>query len=116
MSEMSSFSQTGLLAEREQLVMLAITHLADDAYAVAIRDEVEIRTGIRLRRGGVYEALERLERRGYLRSHNADPTPERGGRAKRVFVVTPPGRRALAEAELAVARMRGDAPAARIVR
>lgn len=114
LSEMSSFSAKGLLAEREHLVLLAIERLADRAYAVAIGDEIERRTGIRLRRGGVYEALERLERRGYLRSAQGESHPDRGGRPTRVFTVTAGGRRAMAETARVVAMLRAsDAPAGR---
>lgn len=107
---MSSFSEKGLLGELEQLVMLAIGHLEDDAYAVSIRDEIETRTGIELGRGSVYVALDRLERKGFLRSEFGAPTPERGGKAKRCFVLTGAGRRALAQAEAAIARMRAADP------
>jgi DNA-binding PadR family transcriptional regulator len=107
---MSSFSEKGLLGELEQLVMLAIGHLEDDAYAVSIRDEIETRTGIALGRGSVYVTLDRLERKGFLRSAFGAPTPERGGKAKRCFILTAAGRRALAQAEAALARMRGAHP------
>jgi DNA-binding PadR family transcriptional regulator len=104
---MSSFSEKGLLTDREQLVMLAAMRLGDEAYAVSIQDEIEARTGIVLRHGSVYEALERLARRGYLTSFHGDPTPERGGRAKRFVVVTAAGKRALDEVAVAIARMKG---------
>lgn len=111
---MSSFSAKGLLAEREHLVLLAIQCLGVDAYAVAIGDEIERRTGIRLRRGGIYEALERLERRGYLRSTDGETRADRGGRPTRIFAVTPDGRRAMAEAARVVAMLRAtDAAAGR---
>ena len=106
---MSSFSEKGLLGELEQLVMLAIARL-DDAYAVSIRDEIETRTGIALGRGSVYVTLDRLERKGFLRSAFGAPTPERGGKAKRCFTLTAAGRRALAQAEAALARMRAAHP------
>jgi DNA-binding PadR family transcriptional regulator len=103
---MSSFSEKGLLGELEQLVMLALPALGDDAYAVSIRDHIESRTGITLGRSSVYVTLDRLERKGYLRSELGDPTPERGGKAKRCFVLTADGLRALKEAERAIAQMR----------
>jgi PadR family transcriptional regulator len=111
MSKMSSFSEKGLLGELEQLVMLATLRLGGGAYAVSIRDEIESRTKITLGRSSVYVTLDRLDRKGYVTSWFADPTPERGGKAKRCFAVTPPGRRALAAAETAVARLRGASPA-----
>lgn len=103
---MSSFSAKGLLGELEQLALLAVLRLGENAYPVAIRDEIERRTGIALGRGSVYVALDRLDRKGYLTSWFGEPTPERGGKAKRVFEVTAAGKRALAGAEHAIARMR----------
>lgn len=108
---MSSFSEKGLLGELEQLVLLAVIRLGDSAYAVSIRDEIETRTGVGLGRGSVYVTLDRLDRKGYVQSELGDPTPERGGKAKRGFRITAAGRRALAAAELAVARMRAPLPA-----
>jgi DNA-binding PadR family transcriptional regulator len=106
---MSSFSNKGLLGELEQLVMLALPTLGDDAYAVSIRDHIESRTGIALGRSSVYVTLDRLERKGYLGSALGDPTPERGGKAKRCFALTPAGTRALAHVERAITKMRAAA-------
>jgi PadR family transcriptional regulator PadR len=111
MSKMSSFSEKGLLGELEQLVMLAAERLGDDAYAVSIRDEIETRTRIALGRSSVYVTLDRLERKGYVISRFGDPTPERGGKAKRCFKLTAAGRRALGAAESALARLRAASPA-----
>ena len=91
--------------------MLATLRLGDDAYAVSIRDEIEARTKIALGRSSIYVTLDRLDRKGYVTSWFADPTPERGGKAKRCFAVTPAGRRALAAAESAVARLRATSTA-----
>lgn len=110
MSQMSSFSEKGLLGELEQLVLLAVLHQTDQAYAVSIRDEIEARTGIALVRGSVYVTLERLDRKGFVMSWMGEPTAERGGKAKRCFRLTAAGRRALAAAETAVARMRRASP------
>lgn len=110
MFNMSSFSEKGLLGELEQLVLLAAMHGGGAAYAVSIRDEIEARTGIALGRGSVYVTLDRLERKGLLSSAMGEPTPERGGKAKRCFAITPAGRAALAAAESALARMRQRAP------
>jgi PadR family transcriptional regulator PadR len=103
---MSSFSEKGLLGELEQLVLLAVIHQPDDAYAVSIRDDIEARTGIELGRGSVYVTLDRLDRKGYVTSWMGEPTAERGGKAKRCFRITATGKKALAAAESAVARMR----------
>jgi DNA-binding PadR family transcriptional regulator len=108
---MSSFSAKGLLGELEQLVMLAILRLPENAYAVSVRDEISAQAGIDLGRSSVYVTLDRLERKGYVASRFGDPTPERGGKAKRCFAVTGQGRRALAAAADAVDRLRVATPA-----
>ena len=107
---MSSFSEKGLLGELEQLVLLAIIRLDDNAYAVSVRDEIQRQTGIDLRRSSVYVTLDRLDRKGYVTSWFSDPTPERGGKAKRCFHLTTQGHRALKTAADAIARLR-HAPA-----
>ena len=106
---MSSFSDKGLLGELEQLVLLAVLHQGDNAYAVSICDEILARTGIALARGSVYVALHRLDRKGYVTSRMTDPTPERGGKAKRCFRLTGAGTRALRAAEQTLERMRRPA-------
>jgi PadR family transcriptional regulator, regulatory protein PadR len=94
------------LGEFELIVLLAVLQLGDAAYGVPIREEIVRRTGREVARGAVYVTLERLSRKGYLRSRLADPTPERGGRPKRYFEVTARGMRALRESLLALERMR----------
>ena len=109
---MSSFSEKGLLGELEQLILLAVMQLDREAHGPAVREAIEQRTGIELARGTVYVTLDRLERKGYLASSFGEPTPERGGKAKRLFRITTDGKAALAHAERALARMRGvTAPA-----
>lgn len=110
---MSSFSDKGLLGELEQLVLLAVLQLEGEAYGPAVMEAIRARTGIALARGTVYVTLDRLERKGYLSSRFGQPTPERGGKARRLFALTPAGRRGLAGAERALARMRGDLAPAR---
>jgi DNA-binding PadR family transcriptional regulator len=79
----------------EQIVLLATLHLSDRAYAVTIRSELQARTGRSVSRGALYTVLERLETKGFLSSKMGDPTPERGGRPKRYYRVTPSGVAAL---------------------
>ena len=79
----------------EQIVLLATMHLGDEAYAVTIRRELEARAGRNVSRGALYTVLERLESKGLLASRMGDPTPERGGRPKRYYRVTPSGIAAL---------------------
>jgi PadR family transcriptional regulator, regulatory protein PadR len=83
------------LGEFEQIVLLAILRLRDEAYAIPIREEIEARTGRRVSRGALYTALDRLEAKRCLRSRMSDPLPERGGRSRRYFTVTPTGLAAL---------------------
>ena len=79
------------LGEFELVVLLAVVRLKDDAYPVAIRDEIETRTKRDVSRPAVFITLERLEDKGLLTSRYGDPTPVRGGRAKRFFSPTKTG-------------------------
>jgi len=90
------------LGEFEQLVLLAIMRLGDDAYAVPIRAELARRAHRTVARGALYTALERLETKGLLRSRMSDPLPERGGRSRRYFQVTAPGLAAVRDARAAL--------------
>jgi DNA-binding PadR family transcriptional regulator len=76
------------LGELEQLILLAVLRLEEEAYGVMIVDELAARTGRKISRPSVYLTLGRLEEKGLLRSRMGDPTPERGGRAKRFYVVS----------------------------
>jgi PadR family transcriptional regulator PadR len=84
--------QSMYLGEFEQIVLLAILRLGDDAYAIPVRQEITDRTGRSVARGALYTALERLEAKRCLRSRMSDPLQERGGR---YFTVTPSGLSAL---------------------
>ena len=83
------------LGDLEQLVLLAVMRLGDGAYAVSVRDEIRGRSGRSVSRGAVYVTLDRLERKGMLVSGLGEPTPERGGKAKRLFSLEPDGVAAL---------------------
>ena len=93
------------LGELEQIVLLAVLRLKDDAYAIPILAEIEALTGRRMARGALYTALDRLEKKGCLRSKLGDPLPERGGRARRYFDVTPAAIRALRQSRLGLLRL-----------
>jgi PadR family transcriptional regulator PadR len=80
-----------LLGEFEHLVLLAVLRLADDAYGMRVRREIAHRTGRDVSIGAVYATLDRLAAKGLISSSLSDPTPERGGRAKRSFRVTGAG-------------------------
>ena len=93
------------LGELEQIVLLAVLRLGDEAYAVPILDQIERQTGRKVARGALYTALERLETKGCLRSRLGNPLPERGGRARRYFTVTPAAVAALKHARLTLQRL-----------
>jgi PadR family transcriptional regulator PadR len=82
---------TAALGEFELVVMLAVMQLRDGAYPVVIRDAIEQRTGREVSRPAVFITLERLEDKGFVSSRYGDPTPVRGGRAKRFFTATKTG-------------------------
>jgi PadR family transcriptional regulator, regulatory protein PadR len=93
------------LGEFEQSVLLAIAHLRGNAYGVSIRREIETRTERDVSVGALYTALDRLERKGYVRSGLSDPTPQRGGRSKRVVNLTGSGIAALQRSRKLMDRM-----------
>lgn len=92
----------GTPSDFEQQVLLAVWRLGEGAYGVSVRDELEDRTGRDLAHGAVYVTLVRLERKGFLRSSLSDPTPVRGGKAKRCFAITPAGVEGLRDARRAL--------------
>jgi PadR family transcriptional regulator PadR len=84
------------IGEFEQLILFALVRLGSDAYGVPIRREIETRTGRAVSPGALYTALDRLEKRGLVTSRLGEPTPERGGKRKRLYTLQPAGERALA--------------------
>jgi PadR family transcriptional regulator PadR len=97
--------QPEALGEFEQVVLLAIVRLGSDAYGATIRAEIEGRLDRVVAVGALYTALDRLERKGYVRSWLSDPTPQRGGRAKRYFELRPVGAAALRRSRETLERM-----------
>jgi DNA-binding PadR family transcriptional regulator len=87
------------MGEFEQVVLLAILRLGEEAYGVTIRAEIETCTGKAPTPGALYTTLDRLEDKGFLSSRLGDPTPQRGGRAKRFFTITASGTEAVARAQ-----------------
>ena len=98
-------AEANYLGEFELLVMLTVIRLGDDAYGVPITREIEQQTGRDVAFGTVYATLERLQRKGFVCSNLGDATPERGGRAKRYFRVTPTGLRTVRETKHCLIRM-----------
>jgi PadR family transcriptional regulator, regulatory protein PadR len=93
------------LGEFEHIVILALLRLEGQAYGVTVRQEIELRTHREVSIGAVYATLDRLETKGYVRSHRGDPTPERGGRSKRFFRVTGKGVAAVSRTHQALRSM-----------
>jgi DNA-binding PadR family transcriptional regulator len=93
------------MGEFEQIVLLAILRVGEDAYGVTIRAEIELCTGRDPAPGALYTTLDRLEDKGFVTSRLGDPTPQRGGRAKRFFTVTPAGIEAVARAQQSYRRL-----------
>ena len=93
------------LGEFEQIVLLAILRLEDAAYGVTIQTEIEACARRKTTPGALYTTLDRLERKGLLRSRMGEATPARGGRAKRFYSATRAGRSQIAQAQSAFQRL-----------
>jgi DNA-binding PadR family transcriptional regulator len=89
----------------EQQVLLAVWRLEEEAYGARVQEELEERTGRSVSQGAVYTTLVRLEKKGMLRSRMSDPTPVRGGKAKRFFRITAAGQRGVQAARAALDRL-----------
>jgi|SRR5687768_8695694 len=83
------------LGEFEELVMLAVGILNNEAYSVSIKDELESRLARTVSMGALHTALKRMEDKGYLKSFAGESTEERAGRPKRFFEITALGKKAL---------------------
>jgi PadR family transcriptional regulator PadR len=94
-----------MLGSLEVLVLLAVLRAGPDAYGVTIAAEIEERAERTLSLATIHKTLARLEDKGHVRARLGEPTPVRGGRAKRYYDVTPAGRRELVGALEMVRRM-----------
>lgn len=88
-------SKGSYLGEFEELVLLSVASLPDDAYGVSIMRHIETEADRKVNISAVHEVLKRLQRKGYVKSSMGGATPERGGRRKRLFVLTAAGRKVL---------------------
>jgi PadR family transcriptional regulator PadR len=79
------------LGEFEQMVLLSVHRQEDEGYGMSIRREIEECVGREVTIGAVYTTLDRLERKGFVRSREGEATPVRGGRARKHFGLTPEG-------------------------
>jgi DNA-binding PadR family transcriptional regulator len=86
-----------MIGEFEYLLLAATRRLENDAYGASIAQEIEATTGRRCSLGALYTTLDRLEAKGLVKTRMGDPTPERGGRAKRIVTLTAAGKKAASE-------------------
>lgn len=84
-----------LLSRSEEMVLVTVWKLKEEAYSVVIREYLRKITGKRWSFGSIYNPLNRLEQKGLLDSYTTEPIKERGGRSKRIYRVTPEGKEAL---------------------
>ena len=99
-----------LLTDFELMILLAILRTGEEAYGVPIAREIEAAGRRNVAVAAVYAALDRLERNGMVSSSVGEPTPERGGRAKRFFQVTPQGIKSTKETQRALVALWSGVP------
>lgn len=99
-----------LLSRIEEIILLSIWRLQDEAYGMTIREAVIQATGKKWQLGAIYGPLGRLSKNGYVTTLKGDPTPERGGRAKVYYRLTPAGIEALREIQRVNAVIWQDIP------
>jgi DNA-binding PadR family transcriptional regulator len=105
-----------LLGEFEQLMLLAIMRLDDNAYGVTIRREIETRARRSVASGAIYATLERMLDKGYVSGKAGEPEPTRGGRPKVYYHVEAPGLAALSAWEDTQRRMKQGLNLAEVLR
>jgi PadR family transcriptional regulator, regulatory protein PadR len=93
------------LGEFEYLMLTAVVRLGDDAYGLAIRQEIQSATERACSLGALYTTLDRLEAKGLIKTWMGDPTPQRGGRPKRMVRITSKGEQAASAFYQAVVRL-----------
>jgi DNA-binding PadR family transcriptional regulator len=93
------------LGDFEQLVLLGVLRLGEQAYGAAIRQEIAARSRRDVSINAVYTTLDRLEQKGLLRSWVGEPTPERGGRRRKFYELKPAGLEAMRHAYRAFTAM-----------
>lgn len=86
------------LGDFEQLVLMGVLRLAEGAYGAAIRQEIHVQSGRDVSINAVYTTLDRLETKGLLRSWVGEPTPQRGGRRRKFYALSPAGMAAMRQA------------------
>ena len=89
-----------LLTRSEEMILLAVWRLQDNAYGVTIRDQLKAVTGKTWSFGALFVSLDRLAKKGFVESYFSDPLPQRGGRSRRMYRLRKSGRRALLDIRL----------------
>jgi DNA-binding PadR family transcriptional regulator len=84
-------NKTSYLGELEYMILLTVLRLGDEAYGRSIREELESQVGRKVSRSVAYITLERMFEKGYLTPSMGNPSPQRGGKAKRYYTLTPAG-------------------------
>ena len=99
-----------LLSRTEEFILLTVLFLKEQAYSVLLRKRLNEVTGKIWSFGALFISLEQLVKKGFLTSSLTDPLPERGGRSKRIYAVTPDGHKALEEIKKMERKMREAVP------
>jgi DNA-binding PadR family transcriptional regulator len=86
-----------LLSRSEEIILLAIWKLRDNAYGVTIKDQVSDETGHEWSFGAIYKPLKKLVHKNFIKKNESNPIAERGGRTKFLYTLTPEGMEALKE-------------------
>ncbi len=87
----------GFIGEFEELILLTIAALGDDAYGVSVKEDIEMRASRSISIGALHSTITRLEEKGFIESRLGGATQERGGRKKRYFTLTLEGKQGLAK-------------------
>ena len=98
------------LGEFEELVLLTVGILYDNAYSVAIQKELNEQTSRKVSLSSIHAAVYRLEEKGYLNSRMGEMSNERGGKRKRIFTISKSGKAALDKASDLRNRLRDQIP------
>jgi len=90
------------VGELEQMILLAVLRLEEEAYALSVMRELDRAVGRKVSRGALYKTLDRLREKGLVTWRTEDGTPERGGKPRRIFTVTTEGVEVLRESREAL--------------
>jgi len=103
-----------ILSRQEEIILTAIWKLQDNAYGMAIREEIEKITGLKMHFGSIYTPLARLLEKDLISSYEGEPSPERGGRRKVFYNLSNEGKKALIEIHKIETALRANMPSLEI--